>query len=105
MAKMLVLYNTPEDVVAFDKYYSETHTPIALKMPGLRAITLSKGPVSTPRGASPYHLIAELHFDSVAEMQAALASPEGAATARDLRNFASAGVTILTYETTEGGQP
>jgi uncharacterized protein (TIGR02118 family) len=104
MAKMLVLYNTPEDAAAFDNYYAETHTPITLKMPGLRSLVVSKGGVGTPRGASPYHLIAELNFDSVEDMQAALASPEGAATARDLRNFAGAGVTILTYDTMEAGQ-
>ena len=104
MAKMLVLYNTPEDAAAFDKYYAETHTPIALKLPGLRSMTVSKGAVSTPRGTSPYHLVAELNFDSLADLQAALASPEGAATARDLRNFAGAGVTILTYDTMEAGQ-
>src|SRR5262249_7304648 len=53
MATMLVLYNTPEDAAAFDQYYTETHTPIALKMPGLRSMTVSKGAVSMPRGASP----------------------------------------------------
>ena len=45
-----------------------------------------------------------MNFDSPEAMQAALASPEGAATARDLRNFAGAGVTILTYDTMEAGQ-
>ena len=104
MAKMLVLYNTPEDAAAFDKYYRETHTPITLKIPGLRSLVVSKGAVGTPRGESPYHLVAELNFDSPEAMQAALASPEGVATARDLRNFAGAGVTILTYDMMEAGQ-
>lgn len=103
MAKLLVLYNTPGDADAFDTYYRETHRPLAARLPGLRALTVSEGPIGTPRGVSPYHLIAELTFESLAALEAALVSPEGIATARDLRHFAGAGVTILTYDTAEAG--
>ena len=34
MAKVVVLYKTPADKAAFDKYYNETHIPIAKKIPG-----------------------------------------------------------------------
>ena len=53
MAKMLVLYNTPEDASAFDKYYRETHTPIAMKMPGLRSMIVSKGRSARRAGSRP----------------------------------------------------
>jgi uncharacterized protein (TIGR02118 family) len=46
----------------------------------------------------PY-LIAELTFDSMADLQSGMASAEGQATAADLANFAGAGVTILAFET------
>jgi len=36
MAGVVVLYKTPNDPAAFDKYYAETHIPLAKKMPGLR---------------------------------------------------------------------
>jgi uncharacterized protein (TIGR02118 family) len=48
-------------------------------------------------GDAPY-LIASLTFDSMPDLQAALASPEGLATTADLQNFASGGATVLIYE-------
>jgi uncharacterized protein (TIGR02118 family) len=44
-------------------------------------------------------LIATLTFDSLADIRAALASPEGHATAADLANFATGGVSLLIAET------
>jgi uncharacterized protein (TIGR02118 family) len=101
MARLLALYNAPEDPAAFEKHYREVHTPLVRKMPGLRSLTVSQGTVSAPRGDSPYFFVAEMAFASMADLHAALASPEGAATARDLRNFAGAGVTLLMYDTAE----
>lgn len=107
-AQLLVLNNRPEDPAAFDTYYHGTHIPLARQIPGLRSVTLSNSAVSAPRGEAPYHLIAQLNFDSMEALQAGLGSPEGAATARDLRNFAGAGVTMLMFDTatesTGGGQ-
>ena len=40
-----------------------------------------------------------LEFDSLAAIQAALVSPEGAATAADLGNFAQAGVELMMFDT------
>ncbi len=98
MAKLLVLYHNPSDPVAFDRYYSGTHMVLAKKLPGLRSYKISKGPIASPGAPSPYHLIAELTFDSMGALQAALASPAGQAAVADLANFASAGVTISMYE-------
>jgi uncharacterized protein (TIGR02118 family) len=100
-AQIVVPYNTPADVGAFDRYYAETHTPLVKKIPGLRSLTVSTGPVVTQQGPSPYHLVATLAFDSMEALQAALDSPEGQAAGGDLRNFAQAGATILMYETRE----
>ena len=33
MASLVVLCKTPKDAAAFDKYYAETHIPIAKKIP------------------------------------------------------------------------
>ena len=43
MAKLLALYNTPVDAVAFDKFYHATHVPIAKKVPGRRRYEVSDG--------------------------------------------------------------
>ena len=44
------------------------------------------------------HLVAILDFDSMADLSAALASPDGQAAAADVLNFASGGVTLLIYD-------
>jgi len=99
MARILVLYNQPPDPAVFDKYYFGTHVPIAKTIPGLRSYTVNAGsPVQFSPGQAPY-LIAELEFDSMADVQKAFASAEGQATAADLGNFAQAGVTIIAFDT------
>ncbi len=98
MATLLVLYKTPTDPAAFNRYYVETHIPLAKKVPGLRSYRVSKGVVGTPAGASNVHLVATLTFDSLAAIQAGMGSPEGAAAAGDLPNFASGGVDIYMFD-------
>jgi uncharacterized protein (TIGR02118 family) len=99
MARVLVMYKTPRDASAFDKYYFETHVPIAKKVPGLRKYEVSQGAVGTPAGPSNHHLVAILHFNDVAAIQAAFASVEGQAAVADLQNFATDGVEIFLFET------
>jgi uncharacterized protein (TIGR02118 family) len=98
MADVIVLYKTPKDPAAFDKYYAETHIPLAKKMPGLRKYQVSKGPVATPAGPSGFHLIATLTFDNMEAVQAAFGSAEGKAAAGDVPNFASGGADILLFD-------
>jgi uncharacterized protein (TIGR02118 family) len=99
MAQMLVLYKTPKDAAAFDKHYAEKHIPIAKKLPGLRKYELSNGPVVTPAGPSPYHLVATLSFDNLAALQSAFGSAEGRAAGADVPNFATGGADVLIFDT------
>ena len=101
MAEVVVMYKTPKDAAAFDKHYSEKHIPLAKKIPGLRKYAISQGPVATPAGPSPFHLIAILTFDSLAAIQAAFASAEGRATAKDVQAFATGGADMLLFDTRE----
>jgi len=98
MAQVFVLYNTPADPAAFDRYYRDKHIPLAKKIPGLRSYSINDGPVQALAGTAPY-LIAILTFDSIAAVNAALTSPEGQAAAADLPNFASSGATLLLCDT------
>jgi uncharacterized protein (TIGR02118 family) len=98
MAQVLAVYPTPADPAAFDRYYRETHIPIAKKIPGLRSYSISKGPIQALAGSAPY-LIAVLEFGSMADIQAALMSPEAQAAAADVQNFATGGVTLVVYDT------
>ena len=101
MARLLVMYRTPKDAGAFDKYYFERHVPLAKKIPGVRKYEVSRGPVASPMGPSAFHLIATLHFDDMAAIKAAFASPQGQAAAADVASFATGGADILMFDSAE----
>ena len=101
MAHLVVMYKTPKDAAAFDKHSSETHIPLAKKIPGLRKYEISQGPVATPAGPSGFHLVATLYFDNLGAIQKGLASAEGKAAAADLQKFAAAGVELLLFDNRE----
>jgi uncharacterized protein (TIGR02118 family) len=101
MAQLVVLYKNPKDVAAFDKHYYVTHIPIAKKIPGLRKYEVSQGPVVTPAGPSDFHLVATLHFDNMAAIQKAFASPEGRAAAADVQTFTTDPPHMLLFESRE----
>jgi uncharacterized protein (TIGR02118 family) len=98
MATAIALYNTPKDTNAFDSYYVSTHVPLAKKMLGLRSYEINAGPITTPGANSPYYLIAVLKFDTMSDLQAALASAQGQAVVADLNNFATGGVSVLFFD-------
>ncbi|MBL8515536.1 MAG: EthD family reductase [Betaproteobacteria bacterium] len=98
MVKVLAMYGQPIDAAAFDDYYFKTHVPLAKTLPGLIAYEVSRGPVmGVLDGSRPHHLIATLSFDSAEAVQAALQSSVGQATAADLANFATGGVTLIMF--------
>ena len=99
MAQIIVMYPHPADAAEFDRYYADVHTPLALKIPGLKGLTVSKGDVSTPAGASDYHRVAVLSYESMDALAAASASPEGQATVADLANFAPPGTQVFIMDT------
>lgn len=99
MAKLYAIYQQPADAAAFDAYYYDKHVPLAKKIPGLRSYEVTHGNVMGLAGKHDVYLIATLQFDSMDAIGAALASPQGQATAADLANFATAGVDIMMAET------
>jgi uncharacterized protein (TIGR02118 family) len=80
-ARFLAVYETPADPEAFDRHYREVHIPLIGHLPGLRRYTVGRD-VAALHGA-PYYLITELEWDTMDELRAAFASPEGRATAAD----------------------
>ena len=92
--RLIALYSQPDDTDAFDAHYRDVHTPIVRRYPQIRAIRLTKAAGVGGRLAT-YYLIAEMTFDSRADLDEALASDAGQQSARDLRNFAAAGVTLF----------
>ncbi|MGH7014327.1 MAG: EthD family reductase [Stellaceae bacterium] len=102
MAHMVVIYKTPKDTATFDRHYFGIHVPLARKLPGLLKYEVSHGPIVSPTGAS-VHLVATLHFDDLAAIKRAFASPEGQAAAADRRIFApdDAEVLMLLFDNRE----
>jgi len=101
MASLVVFYKKPADPQAFDRYYFETHIPLAKKLPGLRKYEVSQGPIVNPAASTDIHLAAMLTFDDAAAVMRAYESPEGQATAADVQKIATAGVDIVFFDTRE----
>ena len=98
--RLVVSFGQPQDQAAFDAYYRDTHTPLALKQPGLIQLTFGH-PKSLDRSQSAPYLVAELDFESEQAMNETLRSPEGRAAGKDLANFATGGVTFTHFEVHE----
>lgn len=98
--QLTVIYDQPDDPAAFDAYYAQTHAPLAAQLPGLKSFTATKSEPG-PKGQAPSaYFVAELQFDDRSAFGAAMSGDEGRATAADVSNFATGGVTMLTGEVT-----
>ena len=72
----------------FQRYWRETHAPIAAAIPGLRRYVQSHAvPELYSRDTPPYDGAAELWFDDLDGMRAAMQSPEVHAALEDEKNF------------------
>jgi uncharacterized protein (TIGR02118 family) len=99
-ARLLALYETPTDPEAFDRHYREVHIPLGRRLPGLRRYTVSRD-LAAVRGGTPYYLVAELEWDTMDELHAAFASPEGRTTAADaarLHELAPVRIMVFTVD-------
>ena len=99
--RFLALYETPTDPEAFDRHYREVHIPLGRRLPGLRRYAVGRDVVAV-RG-TPYYLVAELEWDTMEELRAAFASPEGRATAADAARLQElAPVRSMTFTVDDG---
>ncbi len=94
MPRLIALYSPPADPEAFDAHYRDVHVPILNRYPNLREVKLSS-PEGVAGQPAPFYLMAEMVFDTDEDLGAALASDAGRQSAKDLRNFAQAGVTLF----------
>ena len=98
--QLTVLYHHTDDAAAFDRYYDETHVPLAKTLPGLRSYSVSR-PGPGPDGQQPpFHLVAVLTWDSAEAFQDSVGSAEGQKVLADVPNFATAGAEMLAGPTT-----
>jgi uncharacterized protein (TIGR02118 family) len=99
MIKLIALYREPADIQAFEDHYTEKHTPLIQKMPGLKKLEVSRVN-NALAGDARYYLIASMYFENEDTLNAALASPEGKAAGKDLMDFAAGIVSLLVAEVT-----
>ena len=97
MTKFIALYKRPLDTAEFDTHYTEVHTPLVSKTPGLERIEVTKI-TGSPMGDPAYYMIAEMFFKDEATFIAASKSPEWRAAGKDLMGFAGTVVTMLVGE-------
>ncbi|MBV9281723.1 MAG: EthD family reductase [Chloroflexi bacterium] len=101
MFSVYVLYGHPTDPEAFERYYDNTHLPLAARIPNMKRAQYSRI-VGTPDGGEPaYYRIATLIFDSQEQAMEGLGSPDGQAAVQDLANFATGGATVVLAQTQE----
>ena len=95
MVKLTVLYDQPEDPAAFEKYYLETHVPDhGQQIPNVIKIEANKAVGEDP----PFYRSADLYFENMASLQAALGHPIGKAAVADLDTFAKDRYKVLITE-------
>jgi uncharacterized protein (TIGR02118 family) len=87
MVKLVALYRKPASPEEFDNHFHAIHLPLLRAYPGLRGFELTRV-TGSPLGEARFGWMVEAVFDDRDAMNAALASPEGKAVARDLLRFA-----------------
>jgi uncharacterized protein (TIGR02118 family) len=71
----------------FRRHLEDIHAPLAKNLPGLREYVQNYVCSDPKRNAPGWDAIVELYFDDWAAMEAAWASPQGAASDADLPAF------------------
>ena len=91
--KLVLLFKRKNgmSVEAFMEHWRTVHIPLVLAVPGIQRYTITPFDSSPEHGDPPYDGMAELYFDSRADLDAALESEATAETARDARNFIERG--------------
>lgn len=76
MYKLVTIYRRVDDEAALEKFFSETHLPLAEQLAGLVKSEVSRV-TGKPGGESRFHLMYELYFASREAYQQAMVSETG----------------------------
>jgi uncharacterized protein (TIGR02118 family) len=95
MPKLIVLYPPPADASIFERRYHAEHAPMVVRgIPGLKKFVAAQV-LGAPAGAALYQRVAELYFDSIESLQAAMASPGGQAAVAHATEISTGGPPIV----------
>jgi uncharacterized protein (TIGR02118 family) len=95
-AMVTVLYHTPKDTAAFERYYRAKHLPLLVaqqKEIGFTRADFIKFIRTVDGKRPPYYRQAELYFDSFDDLKRGMAAPGFKEVANDLSQFATGGLT------------
>ena len=102
MPKLIVVYPLPVNPVTFERRYHAEHVPLVKgKIPGLRKFVAARV-LGTPAGAAPYQRVAELYFDSLASLEAAMASLQGQAAVAHAIEISTGGAPLVLIAEDDG---
>jgi len=92
MVVLSALFKTPTDTAAFEEHYTNVHSPLMQKVPGLakmEVIRFSKmiTPATSTLAEQPY-MQCNMYFADKDTFKSAMASEENQAAAKDLAGFA-----------------
>jgi len=86
MAKMIVTYTEPTNIEGFQEHYFNVHIPLVEKLPNIKnaSVQYVKQTMNTDENL---YLVAQLEFENLQELGAAMQSQEGQETAGDVANL------------------
>ena len=91
-AQLIAMYKKPADPAAFDRYYTTTHVPLAVKTWGLDGADIDKGI------NGPYVAAVHFTFPSQDALNSALGSEGTGAVMADMANYTTIAPVIQTSE-------
>jgi len=95
MPKLIVIYPVALDPATFERRYQGEHVPMVEgKIPGLRKFVAARV-LGAPNGVAPYQRVAELYFDSIESLQAAMASVQGQAAVGHAIEISTGGAPVV----------
>jgi uncharacterized protein (TIGR02118 family) len=89
MYKVIAIYKKPalEKIEAFENHFKNAHTPICMKIPGIKEVRINKI-FGGPRGESDHAMVVEMIFGEKENWKAAMKTPEMMESGKDAMKFA-----------------
>lgn len=91
--KLVALYAHPKDVDVFEAKYAN-HIKLVERIPGLQQTRVTRFS-RTLSGGDGYYMMTEMVFPDKETFKTAMASPEMAATGKDVNRFAADILTLM----------
>ncbi|MEY4595136.1 MULTISPECIES: EthD family reductase [Methylomonas] len=95
-SKLIVIYPVPSNLEDFERRYAEEHIPMAIeKLVGKTKVVTSLITSNVNNAPARYHRVAEIYFNSTADLIVCLGSPGGQETAAHAIEISSGGAPLF----------